>query len=124
MKALNRIALGLLGFSLPALALAAAEQPGQTFHLKPSDLPKPFATPAVENSSKGVARPKGAMPQVPAGFSISIFASGLSNPRWMVLAPNGDVFLAEPDAGKVTLLRNGKPSTYAEGFDKTHRLAF
>ena len=38
-------------------------------------------------------------------FAISVYASGLSDPRWMALAPNGDVFLAEPDAGKITLLR-------------------
>ena len=124
MKRFKRISSGFVGCTLLALPGLAAEQPGTSFHLKPSDLPKPFATPAVENSSKAVPRPKGAMPQVPPGFSISIFASGLTNPRWMALAPNGDVFLAEPDAGRVTLLHDGKASTFAEGFKHPHGLAF
>jgi glucose/arabinose dehydrogenase len=124
MTALGRISLGLLGFTLSVIPAISAEQPGATFHLKPSDLPKPFATPAEDNSSQAIRRPKGAMPQVPAGFAISVFASGLSNPRWMTLAPNGDVFLAEPDADKVTLLHEGKASTFAEGFKHPHGLAF
>src|SRR6185312_14517227 len=78
----------------------AADQPGTMHHIKASELPKPFATPAVDNSSHLVPRPKDAMPLVPKGFQISIYASGLTQPRFMELAPNGDVFLSEPDAGK------------------------
>jgi glucose/arabinose dehydrogenase len=124
MTPLRRISLGLLALAVPVVAAIAADQPGMVFHLKASDLPKPFATPAVENSSKAIPRPKGAMPKAPPGFTVSVFASGLSNPRWMALAPNGDVFLTEPDADKVTLLHNGGASTFAEGFRHPHGLAF
>ena len=31
---------------------------------------------------------------------------GFDNARWLAVAPNGDVFLAEPTANKVTLLRD------------------
>ena len=111
--------LALLGSS------ALAEAPGTTFHVKASELPQPFATPGVENSSHAVPRPDGALPQVPKGFSISLYASGLSHPRFMALAPNGDVFLSEPDAGKITIFHDGKPSTFASGgFNKPHGLAF
>jgi glucose/arabinose dehydrogenase len=45
----------------------------------------------------------------------------------MVVAPNGDVFLSQPDGGKVSLLREsgGKVSvyTFATGFDGCHGLA-
>jgi glucose/arabinose dehydrogenase len=120
-----RVSAGLVGFFVIASFAAQAEQPGTTFHLKPSDLPKPFATLGVENSSKTVPRPNGALPQVPKGFSISLYASGLSHPRFMALAPNGDVFLSEPDAGKITIFHDGKPSTFASGgFNKPHGLAF
>jgi glucose/arabinose dehydrogenase len=113
---------------LAAVAFAgtafAADTPGTKHQISVQNLPKPYATPAVDNSSQTVLRPPGAMPQVPKGFSISVYASGLSDPRWMALAPNGDVFLAEPDAGKITLLRGGKPLTFATGFDRPHGLAF
>jgi len=116
-----RVSAALLMFAVPAIA---AEQPGTSFHLKPSDLPQPFATPAVENSSHVVPRPKDAKPLAPKGFEVSVFAAGLSHPRFMELAPNGDVFLSEPDAGKVTLLHGGKAVEFATGFDKPHGLAF
>jgi glucose/arabinose dehydrogenase len=114
----------IVGAALIGAPAWAADQPGTMHQVKASDLPKPFATPGVENSSRKIARPKDAKPLVAKGFEISVFASGLSNPRWMALAPNGDVFLAEPDAAKVTILHDGKPSTFADGFDKPHGLAF
>lgn len=102
----------------------AADWPGTKHQISVQDLPKPYATAAVDNSSKTVPRPAGWLPQGPKGFMISLYASGLSDPRWMALAPNGDVFLAEPDAGKITLLHNGKPSPFATGFSRPHGLAF
>ena len=105
----------------------AADQPGQKFSISANDLPKPYATAGVDNSSHVIARPAGAMPSVPAGFGIEIYASGLSNPRWMAVAPNGDVFLAEPRAGRITLLheKEGKvqASLFADGFRTPHGLA-
>jgi glucose/arabinose dehydrogenase len=119
-----RISLGLLAATMLVGQALAVEQPGTFFHVKPADLPKPFATPGVENSSKTIPRPPGAMPLVPKGFQVSVFASGLKHPRFMELAPNGDVFLSEPDAGKVTLLHGGKAYDFATGLDKPHGLAF
>ncbi len=118
-----RLVAAGLAVLLGAPALAA-EQPGTLHRIKASELPRPFATPAVENSSHVVPRPRDAVPLVPKGFSISVYASGLTQPRFMELAPDGSVFLSEPDAGKVTLLHGGKATTFAAGFDKPHGLAF
>ncbi|HEY2069426.1 MAG TPA: PQQ-dependent sugar dehydrogenase [Rhizomicrobium sp.] len=119
-------ALLLLGFSVSVAA--AADVPGTHFDVSPDKLPAPFATPAVENSSHIVPRPAGTVPQAPEGFSVTAFATGLSNPRWMAVAPNGDIFLAEPGANKITLLRGTdkalQTTTFATGFDKPHGLAF
>ena len=43
-----------------------------------------------------VAMPDGHTLTVPAGFTVSVFADKLQFARFMALAPNGDVFLAEP----------------------------
>ena len=116
---------------LLASAAFATDAPGTRHQYSAQDLPKPFATPAADNESETTAHPSGWKPQVTKGFAISVFAGGLANPRWMALAPNGDVFLAEPRAGKITLLResNGsgkadKTFTFADGFDRPHGLAF
>src|SRR6185369_18024726 len=105
---------------LGGAAARAADQPGQKFNISANSLPKPYATPGVANSSTHIARPQGALPRAPAGFKVDIYAAGLTNPRWMVVAPNGDAILAESSGSKLTLLRdvNGKmtASLFADGF--------
>lgn len=100
------------------------ERPGQHFLVRGQDMPKPFATPGVDNTCHIVPQPKGVHPRVPKGFVIEPYVTGLINPRWMALAPNGDVFLAEHYSGKITLLRGGKRYPFAGGFARPHGLAF
>ena len=47
------------------------------------------------NPNRFPARPASCR-KCPSGFAVSIFAEHLSNARWMAVAPNGDVLLAEP----------------------------
>jgi glucose/arabinose dehydrogenase len=44
--------------------------------------------------------------RAPAGFEVSVFARDLENPRTIKSAPNGDVYVAEREAGRVRLLRD------------------
>jgi glucose/arabinose dehydrogenase len=44
--------------------------------------------------------------RLPEGFQIGVFATGLRQPRSIVVAPNGDVYVAEREAGEVRLLRD------------------
>src|ERR1035438_369812 len=71
------------------------DKPGTIRLIRPQDLPKPGATPSAGNFSRIVPRPRGAAPQVPPGFKIDLFAEGLSAPRIIRVAPNGDIFVAE-----------------------------
>jgi len=59
----------------------------------------------VDNWPLVVPPPPSFRPEVPPGFRVSVFASGLAAPRWLAVAPNGDVFVAESAAGEVTVLR-------------------
>ena len=102
----------------------AQDKPGQQFRVSPQNLPAPYATPGVDNHSTIVSRPANALPQVPQGFTIEPYVTGLSGPRFMAMAPNGDVFLTEMGAGKVTLIRAGKATTYASGFAGPSGIAF
>jgi glucose/arabinose dehydrogenase len=126
-KSLSRACVVFVLFASATTESSAADVPGQSFSISLNSLSAPFATPASANSPSTIARPAGAMPQAPAGFTVSLFATDLFQPRWMLVAPNGDVFLTQPDAGKVSLLRetNGKITihTFATGFDGCHGLA-
>jgi Raf kinase inhibitor-like YbhB/YbcL family protein len=44
--------------------------------------------------------------QVPKGFAVSVYASGLQNPRMMATAANGDVYVTQRQTGNVVLLRD------------------
>jgi len=51
--------------------------------------------------AKTVDRPAGASLAVPPGFQVRLFASGLSGPRLLRTAPNGDIFIAETRQGRI-----------------------
>jgi glucose/arabinose dehydrogenase len=81
------------------------QRPGAVHHIKVSDLPPPGATESVDNGPHMVARPANAWPQAPAGFKVDLYAAGLSNPRLIRTAPNGDFFVAESHADEVRVFR-------------------
>ena len=58
-------------------------------------LPPPFATKSSRNFSKIIGWSDGRTPVAPAGFVVSRFADNLDHPRWMYVASNGDIFVAE-----------------------------
>src|SRR5580704_12564938 len=77
---------------------------GRRFRIDPADLPAPKTGPIVTNRVLIVPY-AGQAPQVPAGFTATPFATGLVNPRRLLVLPNGDVLVAEQSAGYLTLLR-------------------
>ena len=71
------------------------EKPGQVRKITVQDCPAPYASRSAGNGPSVVARPEGAWPQVPSGFQVEQYASGLEGPRLIRTAPNGDFFVAE-----------------------------
>jgi glucose/arabinose dehydrogenase len=78
---------------------------GHRFHIGPNDLPAPKTPPIVTN--RVLIIPFGEQTlNVPKGFTATPFATGLVNPRRLLVLPNGDVLVAEQSAGYLTLLRD------------------
>ena len=107
------------------------EKPGTVRKITVNDLPKPFATSSAENGAEVVARPEGAFPVAPAGFKVELFTTGLENPRLLRTAPNGDIFLAETEPGRIRVFRgmtsDGKPeqsAIFASGLNLPYGIAF
>lgn len=114
-----------------ALGDFSTDAPGVRRKITTADLPEPYATPSANNFSRVVKRPEGAWPKAPDGFKVTEFATGLQNPRVIVTAPNGDIFLAESEPGRVKVLRDkdgdGKPEetkVFAKGLNKPFGIAF
>jgi glucose/arabinose dehydrogenase len=114
-----------------ALGDWTTDAPGVRRQITVDDLPKPFDTPSANNGPKMVRRPEGAWPKAPKGFNVTEFATRLQQPRVIVTAPNGDLFVAESAPGRVRVLRDadgdGKPElseAFATGLSQPFGIAF
>jgi glucose/arabinose dehydrogenase len=108
-----------------------SDMPGLRRIIRPGNLPKPGATPSVAKFPHVVPRPSNAIPQVPPGFKVELFAEGLSGPREMRVAPNGDIFVAETRAGRIRVLRAADGASkasvneiFASGLNQPFGIAF
>jgi glucose/arabinose dehydrogenase len=79
-----------------------ADNPGTRRLIRPQDLPAPNTAESARNSVRTVRRSNDQKPIVPNGFEVNLFASGVSGPRLILVAPNGDVFAAESSAGRIS----------------------
>jgi hypothetical protein len=105
-----------------------ADRPGVRRLIKPQDVPAPDLAKSVRNVVRTVHRTD-QKPIVPNGFEVNLFASGLSGPRIIRTAPNGDIFVAESEAGRIRVLHGnggGAPqaSVFASGLDYPFGIAF
>jgi glucose/arabinose dehydrogenase len=127
------------------------QRPGVRHKITVGDLPAPAPDQAVAHGPNVVPRPINAWPIAPPNFSVTLYAGGdskplerkdatehmkLSNgtftePRYIVTAPNGDLFLADSGAGTIFILRgvapSGKAATiekFATGLDHPFGIAF
>lgn len=104
----RRIFVLTLTLSLPALLAA------QVTHGQKPKLPAPFATKSVGNAPEMEKPPAGFLPTVPQGFRVNVFAANFKYPRWMAVAPNGDIFLADSGAGEIVVMRDPRNTGTAQ----------
>jgi glucose/arabinose dehydrogenase len=136
-----------------AFADYTQQKPGVRRKITVADLPEPKPSESVDNGPTLVQRPEGAWPIAPAGFTVQLYAGGdaatpmqrsenkkethaptsgtFVMPRIIHAAPNGDLFVADSQAGSIFVLRgvtdSGKAATissYATGLDHPFGIAF
>jgi len=114
-----------------ALGDATTDRPGVRRLITAADMPRAYATTSADNRADIIARPASAWPQAPAGFAVQQFATGLANPRKIIFAPNGDLFVAESHAGRILVFRGaggtGAPmqkEIFASELDRVFGMAF
>jgi glucose/arabinose dehydrogenase len=98
-------AVSAIGGFLVLPAILSAQVIGITHGQKPQ-LPAPYATKSAGNGPHNTAPPPDFLPTVPQGFKINVFAGGFKTPRWLTVAPNGDIFLAETGASQIVVMRD------------------
>src|ERR1700723_4796609 len=136
-----------------AFADYTQQKPGVRRKITVADLPEPKPSESVDNGPVVVNRPEGVWPIAPAGFKVQLYAGGdgatpmqrsennkqihpptsgtFVMPRIIRTAPNGDLFVADSQAGSILVLRGvtsaGKAatiSTYTTGLDHPFGIAF
>jgi len=113
---------GLLGAAV-AVAVEAGTEPQQ--------LPPPYATPSVYNFPRIVPKPDDVELRVPPGFQIEPYAEGFQIPRFMILAPGGQVLVSDSgrlavgaNAGTVYAVTPGnQKKVVVSGLDRPYGLA-
>jgi glucose/arabinose dehydrogenase/cytochrome c551/c552 len=105
------------------------DKPGDLHHLTVANLVPPYASESAGNGPKVAARPDGALPAVPKGFKVGIFAGDMGRSRLSLRAPNGDIILTEAGKGQVIILRSKggekaeSTSVFATGLTRPYGLA-
>src|SRR5499426_2296542 len=120
MQSCSTLVVAAATLALPAIAVAkdethhdaealkqnflAEHEIGRRYEIDPDKLPPPKSGSIVTNRPL-ILPYTGQVLQVPPGFSATPFATGLANPRRLLVLPNGDVLVAEQSTGYLTLLR-------------------
>jgi glucose/arabinose dehydrogenase len=143
----SALCISILGtFGMTAAAALPAPQkfgswhddaPGVVRKFSLDDLEAPKTGTDIEKEdnnyrAKVSSRPDGAIPKVPEGFNVELFAQGLNKPRVLRVAPNGDLFLAETGSGRILIFKaaadgkpdGSKPYEFASGLTKPYGIAF
>ncbi len=123
-----RIGAALFVFFLVALAAAIAT--------RSLWLPERFAVNVPIASIVGGGETPDDVPEsllrslrLPPGFKLTVFASRITNPRFLRVTPEGDLFVSQPRAGNVLFLSDPKGDgrlkgiRVLEGLDRPHGLA-
>jgi glucose/arabinose dehydrogenase len=106
------------------------DAPGQCRRILLPDLPPPYATPQATNPPNEIARPAGLLPSVPKGFTVALAYQDKKRPELIRLAPNGDLFVVEPVAHQIRVLRpDGRggfaaDSVFTTGLDGPYGISF
>src|SRR5438094_7075418 len=109
-----------------------SDAPGVRRKITVTDLPAPSSNILAINRAHVVERPAGAQLRVPPGFTIELYAGGFRDPRFLLTAPNSDIFVVESRANRIKVLRDtkhaGQPDVteiFAEqGLNKPFGIAF
>ena len=91
-------------------------------------LPDPYHSESASNRPRVVPRPQDARIQLPADFHAEEYASGFTRPRFMLLAPSGEILLSDSGernspTGTIVHLKNRIQNVILEGLDRPYGLA-
>lgn len=104
-----------VGQSDPSGSVTVKSAAPKQYRVSVDNLPPPYATSSAQKPPTMIPRPANATLYAPAGFSVNVFSFDVARPRWITLAPNGDVILVESNKNRVKILRDADRDGKADG---------
>jgi hypothetical protein len=108
-----------------------ADAPGTVRKITLADIPPDRPAPLGLAPAGVVPRPAGADLHTLPGFTVTPLVTGLTNPRLVRVAPNGDIFIAESEPGRIRVIRAADGASapannevFADGLDRPFGIAF
>jgi glucose/arabinose dehydrogenase len=86
----------------------------QSIYLTVADLPQPYATSSVSKTANVIAVPVDPLLYVPNGFTVKLYMSGLSSPRYLIYTPTGDILVSESAANRISCLVDNNNDGYPD----------
>jgi glucose/arabinose dehydrogenase len=103
---MTRAATFLLISGCLATMACNAQKGSKSGSLTKEDFILPEPSESFKKSSKVIGWPEGKTPVAPEGFVVTKFADKLNNPRWIYVAPNGDILVSQSKTNKNTSPNN------------------
>lgn len=94
-----------------------------------ADLPQPYATISAVKGARVYPVPDNPLLYVPNGFTVKLYMTGLSSPRYLIYSPTtNDILVSEPSANRISCLidndRDGYPDQRLTFADASNGLSY
>ena len=86
----------------------------QSIKITIADLPAPNANQSVSKYPNVTSVPSNPQLYVPNGFSVKLYMTGLTSPRYLIYTPSGDILVSEPDANRISCLVDSDNDGYPD----------
>jgi len=86
----------------------------QPIHLTVADLPQPYATSSASKSPQVIAVPADPLLYVPDGFTVKLYMSGFTTPRYLIYTPTDDILVSESNANRISCLVDNNHDGYPD----------
>ena len=84
------------------------------YRIKVADLPRPYASSSASKRARIIAVPSNPRLYSPDGFTVKLYMTGLTSPRYLIYTPTNDILVSEPNANRISCLVDNNNDGYPD----------
>ncbi|UJR20436.1 hypothetical protein I4U23_023567 [Adineta vaga] len=86
----------------------------QSIYITVASLPQPYATASTTKGARVISVPADPILYVPQGFSVQLYMTELSGPRYLLYTPSNDILVSEPSINRISCLLDNNQDGYPD----------